>query len=831
MWFLFALFVGGFILASLLGAKMKVDNAKAATLDQFNFPRAKEGDPVPRFYGTVKLNSPNAISLNGFKATAITKKVKTGLFSSKKVTTGYRYKVTVDLAWALGPGVVFRQMWFGENKVWSGCLYTGACFNLELIDWPDMYGGSEDGNRGGISGYVGFYCGEFNTTDQPRDSYLVTTLDANVPAYIGVAHTVFRDFWWGNSPSIDAVSVEAAYFVNNLIPSVDGCKHYMDNALDANPVEVLYDILTYEWGNLGFSSARVDTANWRAAGETVFAEQNGISIIYSSPAEAREAFKNILRQINAIVYEDQTDNGLVKIKLIRSDYVIADLPVLTTGDVLEVKNYTKKLWTETNNVVRVKYISRADNYAVDKIAVAKDSSLLRFQGKERPVEINMPGVKTAAVANMIAARELSNLNVPLFSCEMTISRSKSNVKPGDVFKWVWPEYGITQMIMRVRKIGLGTLEDGTITITVTQDEFSLDDTVVAAPADSLYAPTDTTATDIVTINLMELPAWLDINAGFSTPVGSTRFMSFVEKPGTASINYNGYQEDGTPTDAIILSAAPYSQYATLQTAIGRFDGFSDGKIASLTIDGVSDVDALTLDDTMRLGGSLIAIGSELLAYESFTDMGGGTYHLVNVRRALLDTNWDAHTVGTKIYFFDGQDNFFEEATLESATPTVYFLDHTATDLSKKSTAIMSSLAPVGRVNRVVAPDYLTLDGTRELDRLLIIGDTTEVDARPRNRNTVDQIWFEDDAADTAEAGTTYKLEYEVASVVTLIADDIILPYTMTLVSGMEGLCTFRLSAKKDGLYSIGYSPIRASVGDYITIDSDIVLIDGDGISV
>ena len=716
MFFFFALFIGSFILASLLGAKMKVDNAKAATLDQFNFPRAKEGDPVPRFYGTLKLNSPNTVSINGFRAVPITKKVKTGLFSSKKVTTGYKYYLTADLVWALGPGVVYRQMWFGENRVWTGCLYTGDCVNVETINWPDMYGGSEDGNRGGIKGDVAFYCGSF---DQAPDTYLAANLDANVPGYIGIAHTVFRDFWWGNSPSIDAVSVEAAYLVNNLLPTTDACYHIMDNALDANPVEVLYDILTYDWGNLGFSSSRIDTAGWIAAGQTLYDEQNGISIAFTSATESKEVFKVILRQINAIVYEDQSDNGLVKIKLIRHDYTIGDLPVLSTGEIIEVKNFTKKLWTETNNVVRVKYISRADGYTNDKIAIAKDSSLLRFQGKERPSEINMPGVKTAAVANMIAARELSNLDVPLFTAELTVNRSEFLLKPGDVFVWQWPEYGITQMVMRIRKIAMGTLEAGSIVLTVTQDEFSLDDTVIAAPGDSAYVPTDITAHNIAIRSFFELPAWLDTNAGLGTPAGSTRYLAFAEKPGAASVDFYGY-EVGTPDDALILDASPYTEHALLQTTIDIFDGFADGKLTSLLIDTVSNVDALTIDSTVRLGGSLIVIGGEIFAYESFSDTGGGSYTLHNVHRALMDTNWEAHAIGDKIYFIDGSTNFFDEAFVTGSSPQVYLLDHTTGDKSTKDGATITTLAPIGRVERVVAPDYITLDGTRTLDRTCLL---------------------------------------------------------------------------------------------------------------
>jgi hypothetical protein len=43
-----ALFVVGFIGALLLAPKPHIENAKAAQLSDFQFPRSDEGDPVPK---------------------------------------------------------------------------------------------------------------------------------------------------------------------------------------------------------------------------------------------------------------------------------------------------------------------------------------------------------------------------------------------------------------------------------------------------------------------------------------------------------------------------------------------------------------------------------------------------------------------------------------------------------------------------------------------------------------------------------------------------------------------------------------------------------------
>lgn len=812
MFFFIAMFVAGFILQAFLSPKMKVENAKASGLDDFEFPRSDEGDPVGRFWGTLKLSAPNTIGLAGFKTVPIKKKVKTGLFSSKKVITGYKYYATVNLAWALGPDVVYRKMWFGDHLVWTGCLFGEGCENEITLSLPELYGGSEDGKRGGIGGVVAMYCGSFT---QSRDAVLAAQVSADVPAYRGTAHMVFRDFWWGNNASVDAVAVEAAHFTNTL--GLAGSKHIMPNGLDANPIEVLHDLFVTGWGNLGYDAAKISTATWQDVAEVVHAEENGMSLSVANATKGEDVAKQILRQINAIVYEDQT-TGLVEIKLIRKDYDLDDLPVLTPSDISEIRNYSKKLWNETNNVVRLKYTDRADNYAKDKTAVAKDSSLLRFQGRERPAEVTMPGVYVAALANALAARELSNLNVPLFSCEILLNRSQPDIKPGDPFILAWPEYGITQMVMRVRKMGLGTYEDGKVALYVVQDEYSLDATVIAPPAPSGYVPTTLEPQDIVTSVFFEIPAFLDYQAALGTLAGHTRFAAFAKAPTSYTLGYSAYIEE-PGDDATVLSDAPYTSNATLALAIDRFDGFADGVIPAVEVEDASE--DITSAYTPRQAGGLFLIGSELFAYESATDGTGGAWTLNNVHRAFLDTGWFAHAPGSTVWFFEGQEGFYDSSTPVGDVFDTYLLDKTSSGSSSVDSATVVELTATGRVERVIAPDYVTIDGIRDAWQELEAGDTVELDARPRNRNDVAEAWYEDDAASTAEAGTTYRISFEVGGVVTEIADDETLPYDVTITDAMTGECVLLLEAKKDGLYSIAAAPMPILVGGVrITEDGD-----------
>lgn len=103
IWFTLALFAVSFIAVALLAPKPEIEDARAQDLDPNSFPRATEDSPVPLVLGCVRQRAPNTLWYGGFRAEAQKERVKTGIFSSKKVTTGYKYYLTFDLGICLGP--------------------------------------------------------------------------------------------------------------------------------------------------------------------------------------------------------------------------------------------------------------------------------------------------------------------------------------------------------------------------------------------------------------------------------------------------------------------------------------------------------------------------------------------------------------------------------------------------------------------------------------------------------------------------------------------------------------------------------------------------------
>lgn len=820
MWFFAALFILSFLVTAFLSPKPKVENARASSLSDFRFPRSNEGDPVPRIYGTVKTTGVNTIGQCNFKAVPIKKKIKTGLFSSKKQIVGYKYYLGLDLAVALGPGVVFRRIWYGKDEIWNGCLYGAACVNVVNVNLPNLLGGADQ--NGGIAGDIALYCGNF---DQARDPYLAANIDAEVPAYNGVAHMVFRDFYWGNSPNIDTISAELAYFSNSL--GIGSNKHIMPNGLDANPVEVLFDLYTNSFGNFGEDPAKIDVAQWRTVALTVYDEANGMSVEIANSNTGQDLTTEILRQINATTFSDPV-TGLIQLKLIRQDYVIGALPVFGPSEIASLSNFTKKLWGETFNRVRVKYTDRANQYS-DAVAIQDDFANIRFQGKVRATNVSMPCCYEADNANRIAAVQLAQFNVPLYSADSKANRKLLTLRPGDPFVLAWPEYNITQMVMRVRKMALGTREDGQITLNMVQDEFATDDTVIGAPTPSLFSGGDYSAHDITAYKVFELPYWLDRAAGFGTPAGFTRVAAFAKAPGTASLDFFGMIDNGAD-DIEALSNAPYSASATLIAAMDQFAGFTTGVVANVGIQALTEPSILSNGSAGTIasdGHGLFMLNGEILAYETFVDHGDGTYTLTNVHRAMLDTGWVGGALGDTLFFFDGQEGFFD-ADMAVAATTVYLLDRTVTGRSAEATAPHVALAPVARLTLPEPPDMPTVDGARALGGFKDAGSVVTVAWIERNRTSA-SIALETDATTAPEAGTLYKVEL-VQGVTVLVSDDAIAGAThnLTIPAGSVGPAIINVYAKKDGAYSFAPTsyPIYIVPANALEVDGLPVFFDG-----
>ena len=498
-------FVISIVLSELFRPKPNIENARPAGLGDFTFPTTTEDRHVPLIFGRVRQKGPNVVWYGDLLQEAITEKVKTGLWSSERITTGFRYHLGMQLALCRGPNVVLKRVWIGDDEVFSGTVSTDTFFD---IDEPELFGG-EDLGSGGVQATCDFYTG---STTQAVNAYLnddsrqriASAITPTAPRYSGNSHLVARQFTsaaplasnrgalLGTSTSIKPWSLELERYSGIFSGQGAGEDKV---GVDSNPANVIYEILTNEeWGfGKEVTSSDIDLPNFLAVADIMISEVNGFSMLLDREMGAKELLAELGRHIDGVIFLSQT-TGKWTIKLARADYDIDLVPQLTDDNVSEVRDYSRGSWNDTTNTLSVGYVKRDDDYK-GSFALAQDMANAMIQGNGTIAgastvggRINYPGVKNSTLANIFAHRALRAQSYPLARCGLIVNRQMWELSIGDVIAWTNVRLGFTKLPMRIAKIDYGRLQANKMALTVVQDVFEFAAASMGAPVATGWTP-------------------------------------------------------------------------------------------------------------------------------------------------------------------------------------------------------------------------------------------------------------------------------------------------------------------------------------------------------
>lgn len=663
------------LLLDLLLPKPKIEGSKPAGLGDFSFPTTTEGRVVPLCWGRVRQKGPNVIWYGDLFQEAIRKKVKTGLLTSKKVTTGFRYHLGMQMALVRGPNVVLKRVWIGDDIVFDGTVSTDTFFD---IDKPLLFGGEKHGS-GGVQTTVDFYTGSKTQIvnaylDNNARQRVASAITPTAPRYTGLCYVVARRFSsgpplitdrgasLGTSTSIKAWSFEIERYTGIFTGQGAGDDKV---GVEANPVNVIYEILTNtEWG-FGFAAADIDLPNFLAAADIMITEVNGFSMLLDRTVAAKEVLKLLQEQIDGVVFLSQT-TGKWTIKLARADFNINTVPQLTDENVVEVQNYSRGTWEDTTNTVSIQYDKREDDYKLS-FAFAQDMANAMIQG-DGTVEgaqsvvgtLVFPGVKSSALASNLAWRELRGRSFPLARAKLVVKRQMWDVSIGDTIAWTNAKLGFVKLPMRVMKVDYGKLQRNRMVLEVVQDVFQFAAASMGTPAATGWvAPV---------IGLVAFPADEQVA---------------VECPRAILVRDPDFAGDDTATKIICAARLQGSEVSFLIrerhaagapagafAEVGEVFGFMKiGQLKNALTAGVANPTASILltatpdsqvdleaafDDTASdsdLGQQLvhlILVGTEYMLVRDAANSGADV-NLQSVFRGELDSGQAAHAAGTDVF--------------------------------------------------------------------------------------------------------------------------------------------------------------------------------------
>lgn len=654
MWVMLIMFVISLIAGELLRPKPKFDTPTASSLGDFQLPTAEEGRAIPVVFGTCKIKGSNVVWYGDLEVRPMTKDIKTGLFSSETITTGYQYFLGIQAALCHGVVDQIIQIQFDDKVPLQSVssITNGTRVNIE----DDYFLGGPD-QSGGIGGLVDIY---FGNSAQAPDAYLeqavagpaqyvntgtgwhlVTPTPVLLPAYRGICYAVFRHFWFGNSSYIKPFSVVLKSVPNPL--ALSSGRHDING--DANPANMIYAILTDTTWGLCIPSGQIDTAAFVAVGNTLAAEGMGLSILMDSQNPAGDYINEISRHIDGVVYSDPS-TGLVTISLARGDYDFSLLPVLNTSNIKTLQ-LNRSSWAETINTIKVTYTDRAQNYT-ERVVQAQDLANVQGRGGELSSQtMAFAGFSNADAATLAAARNLKTLSYPLARFTISVNRAAWKLFPAGVFRLDWPPLGISGMACRVIRVQYGTLDQGDIQIEATEDIWGTVNTAYASPGGTDWVDPIPDIANLEFKRLMEVPWHLLLS-------NDRKVMTLGVRQNPTIHGYNVFTDKAGGTNYIQTNTVnTFNPGLSLVSALPRKASVYDtgGLIVAAGPD--SNLIATCSDDEFTDGVNTILIDDEIIAFKTVTDNGDGTFTLAPLMRGVMDTVPADHVIHTMAVHFLG----------------------------------------------------------------------------------------------------------------------------------------------------------------------------------
>jgi hypothetical protein len=688
--------------------------------NELNLPQVEDGSPIPLVYGRVRIDAPILVWHS-----ALDQSVDDGSATASGLTI-FKMDQFFVLGAPIAPAVdslpkKLHAMWVGEKKFspTNGQMLAGGFMRIKHSDPRDggVWGTVQmhDGSATQVLNVPGTIPGgggplppanatcianalayDYVISNGIHPPPIISALPASIfhewPSYrhlitvsltgltnhysfflnppkVSLGQSFMSTKWTvGTSPSLPPVAFEI---------SAPGTTTFWGGgvfATDANPCEVIRDLLTNDFGRVGLSTSKIDDTSFLAATTTLVNEfnapdgvLNGYSRVIYDRTQASAHIAEILRQLDASLYVEPTTGKLV-LELIRPGYDTNAVPVFSDAlrNIVEVRDYGLGAWRDLYNRVDIRYTNRIDGYKPATSIALDMANAVGQDGHVRTLALDFPGVTNERLAKAIGARELQVAAQPLAKITIVVDRSGIELRPGRPFRVTYHEYNL-DAFFRVTKIDFGQLYDNRITIHGVQDAFA---TVGAGFGDDATPPLDRVPDPFPVRVFEEAPRLLSYWAhviGTNTNPDAPRMMAWP-RPERGAADYHMTDHRQSPI-ADLQHDVKQTQIPTTFTLVDPLlrenEPYDDGSGPNMLITNLSGPlaqaieqnpnDFLLDESSIAVGiGNLIALRTatgelEFIAFESISNLGGTppVFQCVRLWRGVMDTPAVAHAAGER----------------------------------------------------------------------------------------------------------------------------------------------------------------------------------------
>jgi hypothetical protein len=658
-------------------------------------------------------------------------------------TVGYRYHLGMHLVLCHGPLDKVTALRVGDKDlptdavaatikqpVASVALPATGSQRLHFNS-PNLFGGED--REGGITGYADL---AFGGPSQTPNDYLSAKIAGPVPAYRGLMSLILRGAYLAaNSPYIKPWAI-----LGTRIPA-PALSAYASIGDDANPAHIIYECLTSTRWGLGYPDTEIDLASFQAAAQTLHGESFGLSMILSDQKEVQDFVDEVLTHIDGVLFA-HPESGKFVLRLVRGGYTVGALPLFDESNVLDLETYQRPGLGDLINQVTIVYRDRdSDN---QQSVTVHDIATMQSQGGVVATTIQYPGIGNGALASAVASRELRGLSTPLAKVTLETNRAGRSLVPGSVFRLTWPDLGVTDLVLRVVRIGYGTMADGRCRIEAIEDAFGVTAAVYGTPAPSAWTNPVNAPAAASLRRLFEFPYWLITQRAADNATildgidaASGYLGAVAARPSSDAIDYELHTY---PTGGVerYRQTAGFCPTATLGVAVGV-------TATTFSLANIVDTDLVVAPGWALIEDELVAIVG--------TDFQNDT---VTVARGVMDTTPVPHSIGARIYFAsvaysaDATEYSVGEAVFAKILPSTYLGRITL------AAAPVDSVTMARRYHRAYPPGRVRVNGSDA--PASITGNLVLTwSHRDRTLQTAPELVTQDATDIGPEAGVTYTL--------------------------------------------------------------------------
>lgn len=278
--------------------------------------------------------------------------------------------------------------------------------------------------------------------------------------------------------------------------------------------------------------------------------------------------------------------------------------------------------------------------------VAKDIGNEVIQGRVVSKTVKFAFFTTNDNAVWAGRNTLRIAAFPLATVRFPVNRKMFRYQVGDVFKFAYSKYGVTNMVLRVVRIEEADLSSERITVTAQQDIYSVNQLIIeyGQQQDRTQAMASFEVDPLDYQDVFEA-VYKGTETLYLVPVGEKNddklegFDAYISIDGGSSYNYAGRIHNLCPYGAL---NGPYpGDTYTIDTDTGFTVDF---------ITGADRIDSDTWANTFPGSVNVALLGTELIHFKDITPVSGSQYKISNIIRARGDT--------AKIDHADGEDFWF-----------------------------------------------------------------------------------------------------------------------------------------------------------------------------